>query len=60
MDGNCLLSLLTFFPLIGVAAILLLKPFKRESDNLIRQIAIATAAITFVISAVNVVLPWST
>ncbi len=52
MDGNGLLSLLTFFPLIGVAAILLLKPFKRESDNLIRQIAIATAVITFVISII--------
>ncbi len=56
MDGNGLLSLLTFFPLIGVVAILLLKPFKRESDNLIRQIAIATAAITFVISIIVLVV----
>jgi len=50
MDGNGLLSLLTFFPLVGVALILLLKPFKRESDGLIRQIAIVVSIITFVIA----------
>ena len=56
MDGNGLLSLLTFFPFIGVAAILLLKPFKRESDNLIRQIAIGTAVITFLISIIVLIV----
>ncbi len=52
MDGNGLLSFLTFFPLVGIVAILLLKPLKRESDNLIRQVAIGTAAVTFIISVV--------
>ena len=52
MDGNGLLTILTFFPLVGIAAILLLKPLKRESNNLIRQVAIATAALTFIISIV--------
>ncbi len=55
MDGNGLLTILTFFPLVGIVAIMLLKPLKRESDNLIRQVAIATAAITFIISAVVLV-----
>jgi NADH-quinone oxidoreductase subunit M len=50
MDGFGLLSLLTFFPLVGVVIILLLKAIRRESDNLIRQIAIATSVITFVIA----------
>lgn len=48
--GFPLLTVLTFFPLIGMVAILLLKPFKVESDKLIKQIAIATAVITFLIS----------
>ncbi len=52
MDGFGLLSLLTFFPLVGVVVILLLKAIRRESDNLIRQIAIATSVITFVIAVV--------
>jgi NADH-quinone oxidoreductase subunit M len=52
MEFNGLLTLLTFFPLIGVAAILLLKPIKRESDNLIRQIAIGTSVITLLLSVV--------
>ena len=52
---NGLLTVLTFFPLVGVAAILLLKPLKRESDNLVRWIAIATAAITFMISLVALI-----
>jgi len=46
---NGLLTVLTFFPMVGILAILLLKPLKRESDNLIRQVAIATAALTFII-----------
>lgn len=50
MDGNGLLSLLTFFPLVGIVVILLLKPLKRESDNLVRYIAIATSIITFLIA----------
>ncbi|MGW8317892.1 MAG: complex I subunit 4 family protein [Candidatus Promineifilaceae bacterium] len=50
MDGNGLLSLVTFFPLIGVAAILLLKPLGRETDDRIRYIAIITTVITFLIS----------
>ena len=52
MDGFGLLTLLTFFPLVGVVIILLLKPLKRESDGFIRQIAIATSVITFVIAIV--------
>jgi NADH-quinone oxidoreductase subunit M len=52
MDGFGLLSLLTFFPLVGVVIILLLKAIRRESDNLIRQIAIGTSVITFVIAVV--------
>jgi NADH-quinone oxidoreductase subunit M len=52
MDGFPLLSLLTFFPLIGVLALLLLKPFKIETDRLVKQIAIATAVITLLISIV--------
>jgi NADH-quinone oxidoreductase subunit M len=50
MDGNGLLSLVTFFPLLGVLIILLLRPFKRESDDAVRYIAIGASAITFVIS----------
>lgn len=53
--GFPLLTVLTFFPLIGMVAILLLKPFKVESDKLIKQIAIATAVITFLISIVVVI-----
>jgi len=49
---NGLLTVLTFFPMVGILAILLLKPLKRESDNLVRQVAIATAALTFIISVI--------
>ena len=55
MEFNGLLTVLTFFPLIGVAAILLLKPIKRESDNLIRGIAIGTSVITLLISVIVLV-----
>jgi NADH-quinone oxidoreductase subunit M len=41
---------MTFFPVVGVAAILLLKPFDRESDDLIKKIAIGTSILTFVLS----------
>ncbi len=47
-----ILTILTFLPLLGVAAILLLKPLKRESDNLIKQIALVASAITFIVSLV--------
>ncbi len=52
MDGFGLLSLVTFFPLVGVLALLLLRPLKVESDKLIKQIAIGTAVITLIISGV--------
>ena len=44
-----MLTLLTFFPLIGVLVILIVSRF-RESDRLIKQLAIATSVITFLIS----------
>ncbi|MFW6062960.1 MAG: complex I subunit 4 family protein [Chloroflexota bacterium] len=44
------LTLLTFFPLVGVAAILLLKPLNRETDDLIKKIAIGTSVLTFLLS----------
>lgn len=47
-----MLTLMTFFPLIGVLLILLLKPFNRESDNAIKLIATGTSIITFVLSLV--------
>ena len=52
MDGIGILTLVTFFPLVGVAAILLLSPLKRETDDRIRQIAIGTSVITFVIAVI--------
>jgi NADH-quinone oxidoreductase subunit M len=52
MNGNGLLTLVTFFPLVGVAIILLLKPLKRESDTAIKRIAAIISALTFVISLV--------
>ena len=42
-----LLTIVTFLPLLGVAAILLLKPLRHESDTAIRRIAMATTGITF-------------
>ncbi|MGH2537376.1 MAG: complex I subunit 4 family protein, partial [Candidatus Promineifilaceae bacterium] len=50
MEGNGLLSLMTFFPSLGAVAILLLRPLKRESDDRIRQIAIGASAVTFLVS----------
>ena len=51
MEGfDGILTLLTFFPLVGVIAILLLKPFGREDDDLIKRIAIGTSVVTFIIS----------
>jgi NADH-quinone oxidoreductase subunit M len=43
-----LLTIVTFLPLLGVAAILLLKPLRRESDVTIRRIALATSIATFI------------
>jgi NADH-quinone oxidoreductase subunit M len=45
---NWLLTIVTFLPLVGVAAILLLKPLKRDSDTLIKQVALATGVATFI------------
>lgn len=47
-----MLTLMTFFPLIGVILILLLQPLKRESDDLIKKIAIGTSIVTFILSLV--------
>lgn len=47
-----MLTILTFLPLLGVVAILLLKPLKRESDNLVKQIAVVASALTLVVSLV--------
>ncbi len=47
-----MLTILTFLPLLGVAAILLLKFFEKETDELIRRIALGTSAIVFVVSLV--------
>ncbi len=45
-----MLTFLTFFPLAGVLLLLLLKAFKKDSDNVIKGIAIGTSALTFLIS----------
>lgn len=48
-----ILSLLTFLPLVGVLWILLLKPvFKRESDELVKQIALGISVATLVVSVI--------
>lgn len=47
-----MLTLMTFFPLLGVILILLLKPLQRESDDLIKKVAVGTSIITFIISLV--------
>ncbi len=47
-----MLTLMTFFPLLGVLAILLLKPLKRESDHNIKLVAVGTSIITFILSLV--------
>jgi NADH-quinone oxidoreductase subunit M len=56
MNGNGLLTILTFFPLLGIAVILLLGPFKRQSDRLIKRIALITAIVTFIISIIVLVV----
>ncbi|MGD8584287.1 MAG: NADH-quinone oxidoreductase subunit M [Chloroflexota bacterium] len=52
MDGFGLLSLVTFFPLLGVLALLLLRPLKLETDKLVKQVAIGTSVITLLISVI--------
>ncbi len=47
---NWLLTILTFLPLLGVLAILFVKPPERGADNTIKIIAIVTSAITFLAS----------
>jgi NADH-quinone oxidoreductase subunit M len=47
---NWLLTILTFLPLLGVLAILLVKPPQRGTDDTIKIIAIGTSAITFLAS----------
>ncbi len=49
---SILLTILVFFPLLGVLAILLADRGKGESDNVIRWIALGTSLITLVISVV--------
>ncbi|MEZ4517295.1 MAG: proton-conducting transporter membrane subunit [Chloroflexota bacterium] len=47
---NWLLTITTFFPLVGVLAILLLKPPERGTYRLVKIIAIATSVITFLLT----------
>ncbi|MBP7997949.1 MAG: NADH-quinone oxidoreductase subunit M [Chloroflexi bacterium] len=49
---NSILTILTFFPVVGVAIMLILKLTKRETDESAKQIALWTSIITFVISLV--------
>jgi NADH-quinone oxidoreductase subunit M len=44
---NWLLTIVTFLPLVGVLAILLVNPPRRGSDNTIKIIALVTSAATF-------------
>ena len=46
---NSILTILTFFPVVGVAIMLILKLTKRETDESAKQIALWTSIITFVI-----------
>ncbi|MCA9974408.1 MAG: NADH-quinone oxidoreductase subunit M, partial [Anaerolineales bacterium] len=45
-----MLTLVTFFPVLGAVIILLLKLFKKESDLLVKQLAVGTAIVTFGLS----------
>jgi NADH-quinone oxidoreductase subunit M len=47
-----MLTFMTFFPLLGVVVILLLKQFGRETDDNIRRTAVVTSIITFILSLV--------
>jgi NADH-quinone oxidoreductase subunit M len=48
------LTVLTFMPLVGVVAILLLKPFRNEYESSPKVIAVATSVVTFIYSIVAV------
>jgi len=50
-----MLTILTFLPLLGVLAILLLKPLERENDKLIKQISLIASAATLVVSVIVLV-----
>ncbi len=47
-----MLTIVTFFPVLGAVIILLLKLFKKESDLLVKQLAVGTSIVTFVLSLV--------
>lgn len=49
---SMLLTILVFFPLVGVVAILLADRAKERSDELIKWIALVTSVITLIISVV--------
>jgi NADH-quinone oxidoreductase subunit M len=49
---NSILTILTFFPVVGVAIMLILKLTKQETDESAKQIALWTSIITFIISIV--------
>lgn len=49
---NSILTILTFFPVVGVAIMLILKLTKQETDESSKQIALWTSIITFIISLV--------
>ena len=44
---NWILTIVTFLPLVGVVAILLVNPPRRGSNETVKIIALATSAITF-------------
>jgi NADH-quinone oxidoreductase subunit M len=44
---NWILTIVTFLPLVGVLAILLIDPPRRGSNNLIKQVALVTSVATF-------------
>lgn len=52
IENSAILTYLTFLPLVGVAIILLLKPFNSENDFNIKVVANLTAVATLVFSIV--------
>jgi NADH-quinone oxidoreductase subunit M len=50
---SSILTILTFLPVVGAAAILLLKPlFRRETDEAIKGVALWTSIITLIVSII--------
>ncbi|MCA9934970.1 MAG: NADH-quinone oxidoreductase subunit M [Ardenticatenaceae bacterium] len=45
-----MLTLVTFFPVLGAIILLSLKAIKKESDLLVKQLAVGFSAVTFVLS----------